>query len=257
MEGEGETMGKRILAVAPGLMICAVLSTGCIGGGQAGAAPNDDGRDETAGAAREDGRDIAVTARAGDAVARAGEGEAMARAGGASAKAGDTAGPATDGVERPNRASASSKHGGEKVRGDKAHGSDKARGGDKGRGGETRSGKAVLKIGGEPGTRFSGKCSVGDEEGEEISGSVPERFAYEPNGRELKCEVRNDSGGDLKVVFTAGDDRVAQQANAEGAEIAFEYSESGVSSSTTSSGSSGVVSQSSSSVSSSTTRSGE
>jgi hypothetical protein len=85
---------------------------------------------------------------------------------------------------------------------------------------------------------------------------VPERFAYDLNDRELRCEIRNESGGELEVTFTAGDDRVAQQANTEGAEIGFEYSENGVSSSTTSSsGSSNVVSQSSSSVSSSTTRS--
>lgn len=113
--------------------------------------------------------------------------------------------------------------------------------------GAVREGRAVLRVVGEPGTGFSGACTVGGEEREELAGEVPGRFAYDLDGGELGCEISNESGGRMRVVFVAGQSRVEQQTSAEGAKMQFRYSENGVSSSTSSSGSSGVVSQSSSS----------
>ena len=107
--------------------------------------------------------------------------------------------------------------------------------------------QAVLRIEGDPQTEFSGSCTVGDQEGRAISGRVPQSFNYQLNGQRLKCEIRNESGGEMEVVLKAGNDRSVQRTNAQGATIQLTYSESGISSSTiSSSGSGGQVSSSSS-----------
>jgi len=111
--------------------------------------------------------------------------------------------------------------------------------------GEVREGRAVLRVLGEPGTEFTGTCAVGDEE-REVSGEVPRRFVFDLGGRELACEISNESGGRMRVVLVAGENRIEQETSGRGAEVEFRFSGDGVSTAS-SSGSSGVVSQSSSS----------
>ena len=127
-------------------------------------------------------------------------------------------------------------------------------GGEKTRAGDSGGG-VTLNIEGDPGTEFSGTCSIGDEENE-LSGEVPESFDYDLEGQQLGCEIRQENAGNLNVLLTGPGDRVEQQANTPGGSISLVYSENGVSSSTSSSGASSssvnqVVSSSSSGGSSS------
>ncbi len=145
------------------------------------------------------GREGGAIARAGDnVVARAGDG-AVARAGDAEARA----------------------NSGEEVVGKNARG--------------VR--EVTLEVGGDDGTRFSGVCSVGGEE-ESISGRVPARYDYHPDGEKLECEILKEGGGALEVVLAAGSNvRSVQRTNAPNSTINFTYSGGGISSSM--SGSSG------------------
>jgi hypothetical protein len=114
--------------------------------------------------------------------------------------------------------------------------------------GEERTGgggsgrEVTLSIEGDPGTGFSGTCSVGDEENE-LSGQVPESFGYDLEGQQLECEIRQEGTGSLKILLTGPGDRIQQQINNPGGTISLAYSENGVSSSTSSSGSSNSVNQ--------------
>jgi hypothetical protein len=112
--------------------------------------------------------------------------------------------------------------------------------------------RAILRIEGAPGTEFSGSCVVGSEE-RAIGGSVPERFVYDLEGRELECEIRKQGdSGNLEIVLTAGEDnRSVQRTDAENVTVNFAYSADGGLSSSTSSTSSGSSSVSSSSSTSS------
>ena len=123
---------------------------------------------------------------------------------------------------------------------------------DKGSGGEVS-----LEIGGDPGTAFSGVCSIGDEKNE-IGGEVPESFSYELGGRQLECEIRKEGtdSGALKILLIGPGDRIEQQINSPGGAINLVYSENGVSSSTSSSGSSSGSSSSVNQVVSSSSSSG-
>lgn len=118
-------------------------------------------------------------------------------------------------------------------------------------------GNVMLSIDGKSGTRFSGTCSVGDEE-YELDGEVPESFDYDLDGRQLECEIRQEGSGGLNVLLTGPGDRVEQQANTPGGSISLVYSDDGVSSSTSGTSSSSVnqvVSSSSSGGSSSSSSS--
>jgi hypothetical protein len=86
----------------------------------------------------------------------------------------------------------------------KDQGTTKGSNGDKERGPE-----ATLELQGEPATEFSGSCTVGDEEPEEISGQVPESFTYELGGRLLECEISTE--GDIQVDLTVGSVHSVQQ----------------------------------------------
>ncbi len=112
-------------------------------------------------------------------------------------------------------------------------------------GGE-RSGEVALEIEGDPGTAFSGVCSVGDEE-EEIEGEVPESFAYDLKGQQLECEIQKQGtdAGNLRVVLTAPGNNIVQQTSTPGGTINLTFSGNGVSSSssTSSSTSSSSVNQ--------------
>jgi hypothetical protein len=130
----------------------------------------------------------------------------------------------------------------------------------KGRDGEGKaeSRKATLEIEGDPGTGFSGKCTVGNEE-REIRGQVPERFVFELDGRKLECEISKQSTGTMNVDLDAGGADYVQRTDSRRTTVRIFYSGQGYSSSiqssigtsrqTINSGSSSIVSSSSSSIS--------
>ena len=68
-----------------------------------------------------------------------------------------------------------------------------------------RGQEATLELQGEPGTGFSGSCTPGNEEPEEISGQVPESFTYELGGEPLECEISPE--GSTQVHLTVGNVR--------------------------------------------------
>ncbi len=109
------------------------------------------------------------------------------------------------------------------------------------------TGEAVLRIEGDPQTKFSGSCDIGDQEEEAIAGRAPESFEFKLDGQRLTCEIRNETGGDMEVVLEAGNDSSVQSTNVKGATMRLTYSEGTISSSTiSSSGSNGQVRSSSS-----------
>jgi hypothetical protein len=105
------------------------------------------------------------------------------------------------------------------------------------------SGEVTLKIEGSPGTEFSGTCVVGGKEEKKISGRVPKRFIYEPDGQRLECQIRKQSSnsGQMKVEFSAGGHtNSVQQTSTQGGSVTLRYDGHGssglVSSSTSVSG---------------------
>ncbi len=89
-------------------------------------------------------------------------------------------------------------------------------------GGETG---VVIRLEGDPETTFSGLCSVGEDQ-KVLSGQVPKRFEFDPNGQQLSCRIekQDDKKGDLKVVLVAGETtRSVQQTNAPGGVIKVSY----------------------------------
>jgi hypothetical protein len=105
------------------------------------------------------------------------------------------------------------------------------------------SGEVTLKIEGSPGTEFSGTCTIGGKEEKKLSGRVPKRFIYEPDGQPLECEIRKQSSnsGQMKVEFSAQDHtNSVQQTSTQGGSITLRYDGHGstalVSSSTSVSG---------------------
>ncbi|HET7480831.1 MAG TPA: hypothetical protein VFJ72_15100 [Rubrobacteraceae bacterium] len=87
----------------------------------------------------------------------------------------------------------------------------------------------VLRLEGDPKTRFSGRCTDGKQE-TVLKGKVPKRYAYDLAGDELQCSIqKRDAGnGSLKVILTAGNTtRSVQQTNTRGGEIKISYSSSG------------------------------
>lgn len=72
-----------------------------------------------------------------------------------------------------------------------------------------RGQEATLELQGEPGTGFSGSCTPGNEEPEEISGQVPESFTYELGGEPLECEISPE--GSTQVHLTVGNVRSVER----------------------------------------------
>jgi hypothetical protein len=72
-----------------------------------------------------------------------------------------------------------------------------------------RGQEATLELQGEPETEFSGSCTVGDEEPEEISGQVPESFTYELGGEPLECEISPE--GSTQVHLAVGNVRSVER----------------------------------------------
>jgi hypothetical protein len=105
------------------------------------------------------------------------------------------------------------------------------------------SGEVTLKIEGSPATKFSGTCIVGGKEEKKVSGRVPKRFIFEPDGQRLECEIRKQSSnsGEMKVEFSAGGHtNSVQQTSTQGGSLTLQYEGHGstalVSSSTSVSG---------------------
>lgn len=97
------------------------------------------------------------------------------------------------------------------------------------------AGEAVLKFGGTDGTRFSGTCTVGDEE-REISGEAPQSYTFALDGRGLECEIRKQDPGDtLKIVFAAEGTRSVQRVGGGESTVNLSYENGSVSSTTSSS----------------------
>jgi len=117
--------------------------------------------------------------------------------------------------------------------------------------GSARETTTTLEIAGDRGTRFSGTCTVGDEE-REIGGRVPERFVYELDGRKLECEIRKQGPGAMNIFLDAGDANYVQRADSGQVTARIAYSGQGFSSSIQSSTSSGSTNQTNVSQSSST-----
>ena len=177
------------------------------------------------------------------AVVRAGDGEVVAKSRRAEASAGNGGAKAGDAVARDGEARARNA----------AAGDGEARAGNvvagEGRGGvgsgeSSSSGRVILKVGGKPGTEFSGTCVMGGRE-EDLAGRVPGRFVYELAGRNLECEVREaePSAEELEVSLGAGSLRRETMVRGQGDEVSFALTEQGTAFSTFSSGSGGSVNQ--------------
>jgi hypothetical protein len=89
----------------------------------------------------------------------------------------------------------------------------------------------TLKVLGDPGTSFSGVCSIAGRE-EAVEGRVPKRYAYELGEGMLECEVRNESGGALRVTLTGEGLHSVQQSDTSGGTIRIGFSGGDTSSST-------------------------
>ncbi|MBV9454454.1 MAG: DUF2807 domain-containing protein [Rubrobacter sp.] len=109
--------------------------------------------------------------------------------------------------------------------------------------GEDTSGKAMLKLQGDSGTKFSGSCTVGNQEPEEISGQVPEIYSFELKGEPLDCKINSD--GDAQVDLAVGKN-VRSVQRISGGTLHLTYKNGSISSSASSSGSSNQGSSSSS-----------
>jgi hypothetical protein len=70
--------------------------------------------------------------------------------------------------------------------------------------GQKDRGEATLELHGGSGTVFSGACTVGDQEPQEISGQVPQSFTYELKGDRLRCEISPEEG-DMQVNLSVGE----------------------------------------------------
>jgi hypothetical protein len=92
-------------------------------------------------------------------------------------------------------------------------------------GGEPHSPGVMLRLEGDPKTTFSGICTVGEKENV-LSGRVPERYIFDPEGEGLSCRIQkqNRGGSSLKVILIADDTtRSVQQTNVRGGLIRLSY----------------------------------
>jgi hypothetical protein len=107
-----------------------------------------------------------------------------------------------------------------------------------------RGQRAKLELQGDPGTEFSGSCTIGNQEPEPISGQVPESFTYELEGRPLECEIGSE--GDVRVDLSVGEN-VRSVQRTSGGTLNLTYENGGISSGVSSSPGSSVQRRSSSS----------
>lgn len=107
--------------------------------------------------------------------------------------------------------------------------------------GASEKDRAQLEIKGSPGSEFSGSCTVGDKEREQISGQVPESFTYDLEGRPLDCKISSE--GELQVELSVGEN-VRSVQRISGGTLNLAYENGSISSSSSSSGSSQATSSS-------------
>ncbi len=107
-----------------------------------------------------------------------------------------------------------------------------------------RGREATLELQGESETEFSGSCTVGDQEPEEISGEIPETFTYKLKKKPLDCEISSD--GALQVELTVGKNVHSVQ-RISGGTLNLTYNNGSISSAVSSSSGSSVRESSSSS----------
>lgn len=110
---------------------------------------------------------------------------------------------------------------------------------DGGTGGEKAEGRGsgdiTLRIGGDPGTEFSGTCTAGGEE-ETISGQVPQSFDYTLDDQaKLECEIEKEAGGTVKIVLAGNGVQAVQRIGPQGGTTNLTYG-GGISFSSSSSG---------------------
>ena len=98
-------------------------------------------------------------------------------------------------------------------------------------GGDSGEDQANLEIEGSSGTEFSGSCTIGDGEPEEIGGQVPQSFAYDLDGKPLRCEIASE--GAIEVNLNHGNTRSVQRVS--GGTLNLTYDNGSISSSTSSS----------------------
>ena len=91
--------------------------------------------------------------------------------------------------------------------------------------------QARLEIKGSPGTEFSGSCTIGHKQSEQIGGEVPRSFTYDLEGRSLDCQI--SSGDALRVELTAGNAHSVQSIS--GGSLHLSYANGSISSVTSSS----------------------
>ena len=111
------------------------------------------------------------------------------------------------------------------------------------KGEKDRGPEATLELQGESGTEFSGSCTVGDEEPEEISAQVPESFTYKLEGSPLECEISPES--EIQVALTVGSVHSVQRIS--GGTLRLTYENGSISSAVSSSAGSSRQGSSSSS----------
>jgi hypothetical protein len=83
----------------------------------------------------------------------------------------------------------------------------------------------VLRLEGDPNTAFSGICTIGGKQSV-LSGRVPKRYTFDPEGRRLLCRIQKQDpgGGSLKVILAAGDTtHSVQQTSVRGGVISISY----------------------------------
>ena len=208
-------------------MILLLASAACGGTGQAhGGSTFAEAKIERETAAQERSRPAEPTAesngthgsmaRTDDAEgAEARAGDAVARAENSQARAGEAA-REEDGGETPQKNAA----GNDRPRVDRPR--------------QSHPEELTLKVGGDPGSEFSGVCSLGKEE-KTIGGSVPERYVFEPGDAELECEIRKEGGGALEVVVAGDNVRSVQRSGGAGeGTLRFVFSGDSISYSTSS-----------------------
>lgn len=87
----------------------------------------------------------------------------------------------------------------------------------------------VIRLEGDPKTRFSGRCNDGEQD-TVLKGRVPKRYAYTLSGNGLSCSIQKRGSGDgsLKITLTAGNTtRSVQQTNTSGGQIKISYNTGG------------------------------
>lgn len=221
-----EPVAKSIKASL--LLLVAVLSalaTACGGAGQAsGGSAEAEAKVEPETTARAHARAAEGTAEGnegrGTAARADGDDGAVARSGGAVARAGDAQARTSEVASEVDDGETSQKNAA------KDHPrEDRPR--------KIHPEELALEVRGDPGTNFSGVCSVGEKE-KAIAGRVPERYAFEPGEAGLECEIRKEGGGALEVVVAGEGIRSVQRTAAGEGTIRFALSRDSISSSTSS-----------------------